>query len=728
MLKGKEAKNTSPAQPMHDDTALDLIELANDDTTVIAPSELLDDAGLNIESEGTVPQEQPVDHPVEPTQQTTVAPTQPTVTTRSGRTVRPPSRMNDYELSFYVPWDVFHDESNDLLDGMDDPIAFAVSNNPDVMHIGEALVAPDAAQFKQAMADEVESHTEHDHWEIVDRSTLDADTKVLPAVWAFRRKRRIATQEVYKWKARLNIHGGHQEHGINYWETYAPVVGWPTIRLFLILMTLNQWESRQVDFVLAFPQADVECPLFMEIPQGFNFKGSRKKQCLKIRKNLYGQKQAGRVWNTYLHDGLLARGFVQSQVDMCVYYRGPVALMIYTDDGIFIGPTQGHIDECYDLLSKEFTDENGVTHRAFRMTVEGELADYLGVKIQQLPNGTIKLYQPHLIKQILEDMGFNERTTVKSTPASTAAKISRDLHGPAFDEAWSYRSVIGKLNFLEKSTRPDISYAVHQCARFSNDPRASHATAVKRIAKYLLGTANKGVILNPRDHSFDCFVDADFVGNWDRVNAHVDPSTAKSRTGYILFYGGCPLEWASKLQREVALSTTEAEYNTMSESLRSVIFLMQLVEEIGGQGWEVVKTPPTVHCKVYEDNSGALEMSRLPKMRPRTKHLCVKLHHFRESVRQGKITIHKIPSVYQLADIATKPQPEKLFLAQRESILQWQSEFMTTDELKTELPDKQLRACEIMEQSTLLCKQADETKALSKNNLQPASQFTSFGD
>ena len=84
--------------------------------------------------------------------------------------------MNDYELSFYVPWDVFHDESIDLLDGMDDPIAFAVSNNPDVMHIGEALVAPDAAQFKQAMADEVESHTEHDHWEIVDRSTLDADT------------------------------------------------------------------------------------------------------------------------------------------------------------------------------------------------------------------------------------------------------------------------------------------------------------------------------------------------------------------------------------------------------------------------------------------------------------------------------------------------------------------------------------------------------------------------
>jgi Reverse transcriptase (RNA-dependent DNA polymerase) len=85
--------------------------------------------------------------------------------------------------------------------------------------------------------------------------------------------------------------------------------------MFLIIMLLNRWESKQVDFVLAFPQADIECEMFMEIPAGFNVNGSRKDHCLRLKKNLYGQRQAGRVWNQYLDDGLIARGFVQSKVD-----------------------------------------------------------------------------------------------------------------------------------------------------------------------------------------------------------------------------------------------------------------------------------------------------------------------------------------------------------------------------------------------------------------------------
>ena len=133
-----------------------------------------------------------------------------------------------------------------------------------------------------------------------------------------RQKRRIATNEVYKWKARLNVHGGKQEYGLNYWETYSPVVVWTTVRLFLILTLLNGWKSRQVDFVLAFPQADIEVPMYMEIPRGFQLEGSRKKNCLLLEKNLYGQKQAGRVWNQYLHDGLIARGFRQSKIDICL--------------------------------------------------------------------------------------------------------------------------------------------------------------------------------------------------------------------------------------------------------------------------------------------------------------------------------------------------------------------------------------------------------------------------
>ncbi len=174
------------------------------------------------------------------------------------------------------------------------------------------------------------------------------------------------------------------------------------------------------------------------------------------------------------------------------------------------------------------------------MTNEGDLSDYLGVKVTKLDNGCIKLSQPHLIQSILDDLGFNERTGTKTTPAASTVRLNRDLHGKPMTDDFHYRSVIGKLNFLEKSTRLDLGYSVHQCARFSADPKESHAAAVKRIGKYLNGTKLKGLILNPREHSFDCWVDADFVGNWDRVNADVDPSTAKSRTGFIITYGACP--------------------------------------------------------------------------------------------------------------------------------------------------------------------------------------------
>jgi hypothetical protein len=90
------------------------------------------------------------------------------------------------------------------------------------------------------MADEVQSNIDFQHWFLMLKSQIPPGTPILPAVWAFRRKRRIDTQEVYKWKARLNIHGGKQEKDVNYWEMYAPVVGWPTIRLFLIMMVLNK--------------------------------------------------------------------------------------------------------------------------------------------------------------------------------------------------------------------------------------------------------------------------------------------------------------------------------------------------------------------------------------------------------------------------------------------------------------------------------------------------------
>ena len=130
-----------------------------------------------------------------------------------------------------------------------------------------------------------------------------------------------------------------------------------------------------------------------------------------------------------------------------------------------------------------------------------------------------------------------------------------------------------------------------------------------------------------------------------------------------------------------------------------------MIEEIREKlQWEVNRDVPRVHCKVFEDNSGALEMSRLPKMRPRTKHINIRMHHFREHVRLKKISIHKIPTKYQLADIATKGQPRALFESRRESIMLWADESKSSNELS--LQTEHLRACEIIEQAPELVHQA----------------------
>jgi hypothetical protein len=149
-------------------------------------------------------------------------------------------------------------------------------------------------------------------------------------------KRNLTTNDVKGHKARLNIHGGKQEYGVNYFETYAPVVTWFAIRFFIILGIFLGWSMRQIDFILAYPQAPVEHDLYMELPPGIETKhGNSKDYVLKLLANLYGQKQAGRVWNHYLFDKLREIGFHQSQVDECVFYRDDIIFIVYVDDGLF---------------------------------------------------------------------------------------------------------------------------------------------------------------------------------------------------------------------------------------------------------------------------------------------------------------------------------------------------------------------------------------------------------
>ena len=156
------------------------------------------------------------------------------------------------------------------------------------------MKAPDRAKFVEAVGTELDGHEKMGNYEPVPLSKVLKGTKLIDMVWSMRHKQRIKTQEVYKWKARLNVHGGQQEHGVHYWDTYAPVVTWQTVRFFLILSILLGWQSRQLDFVMAYPQAPAEMPLYMRLPQGYKRNGiTRKTHTLKLLRNIYGQKQAG---------------------------------------------------------------------------------------------------------------------------------------------------------------------------------------------------------------------------------------------------------------------------------------------------------------------------------------------------------------------------------------------------------------------------------------------------
>ena len=244
--------------------------------------------------------------------------------------------------------------------------------------------------------------------------------------------------------------------------------------MLLTMTALHGWHTKQIDFVQAFAQSPIEKTLYMRVPVGMEIDdGSNPKDyVLKMHRNIYGQKQAGRVWNQFLVKKLIEElGFKQSKVDECVFYRGRTMYVLYTDDSLLAGPDEKEIES----IIRELQTKSKLT-----ITVEGNLADFLGVSIDRRKNGTIHLSQPHLIDQILTDLKMkNDKVKPRSTPAASSKLLTRHSDSQPFDNSFNYRSVIGKLNYLEKATRSDISYAVHQCARFVSDPKVEHGDAVR---------------------------------------------------------------------------------------------------------------------------------------------------------------------------------------------------------------------------------------------------------
>ena len=160
---------------------------------------------------------------------------------------------------------------------------------------------------------------------------------------------------------------------------------------------------------------------------------------------------------------------MQSSVYPCVFYRGNLIFLHYVDDPLCLSPKSAEVDK----FIQDLQDAN------FKVTDEGYINDYLVVKVTKRTDGCFGITQSHLIQQIFDDLSFTETTIEKPSPAPSTKLLSRDLEGTPFGENWDYREIIGKMNFLDKSTRLDIDYATHQCARFSVNPKESHSKAVK---------------------------------------------------------------------------------------------------------------------------------------------------------------------------------------------------------------------------------------------------------
>jgi len=422
----------------------------------------------------------------------------------------------------------------------------AVTTN-DVYTLREMLKLQDIKEFVVAMQKEIDDHQSREHWEMFLRVNIRNGAKTIRSVWTFKVKR-YPDGRILKHKVRLNAHGGMQMWGVDYWETYAPVVNWISVRLLTVLSLIHNLETKSIDFVLAFPQATLERYVFMKLPYGFEY-GQREKYVLKLKKSLYGLSDASYNWFNKLKEGLESEGYVRSEVDQCVFLREDSVILVYVDDMIALLKDKKTLEKLVASLKE----------KDFILTDEGSLDKYLGVDVKKKKDGGLELVQPFLIERILTLLGIKDDKMHNSKPTPAVRPLlNKDLNGEKRENSWNYRTAIGMLTYLQGTTRPDISMPVHQCARFSVNPMLSHERAVKRIGKYLLGTKDHGIAFKPNDsYVLECYVDADFANGWDTENPD-DPDNVLSRTGFIIFYVGCPLVWASRMQTEIALSTAES--------------------------------------------------------------------------------------------------------------------------------------------------------------------------
>jgi hypothetical protein len=517
-------------------------------------------------------------------------------------------------------------------------------------------------EWIRACTSEVSELSVRGTWTEMHKKDLSPDANVLPGTWAFKVKC-FPDGQFRKFNAHYCVRGDMQIEGVDYFQTYAPVVSWISVRMLLILTVFSNLATIQVDYSNAFAQGMLAEQIYLRLPQGCTGKYGDD-TVLKLNRSLYGLKQAALCWFDKLRDALLALGWTQPlpHLEPCLFVKNGVICLVYVDDCLFFARDKSQIQN----YIKEIQDAG------FELTIEADVYAFLGVEFAlDSDTGKISLTQTGLINKIIK-MADLENANPKSTPAD------KNPLGPCPDdephnEEWSYASMIGCLYYLANNSHPDIQFAVHQCARYTHCSKKAHSVAVKRIVKYLLGTRDKGLILSPtKEFTLNMYADADFAGLWTANADEQDPVKVKSQSGHVILLANCPLLWSSKLQTEIACSTMEAEFIALSSAMRDLIPARHLLQAIGKALSCNVPEGANLQSTVFEDNNGCLQLATIPNMTPRSKHIGVKYFWFHSKVGVDKgVSIIKCDTKDQLADIFTKGLPFDQFSILHHKLMGW---------------------------------------------------------
>jgi hypothetical protein len=438
---------------------------------------------------------------------------------------------------------------------------------------------------------------------------------------------------ISRFKARLVAKGFTQIPGQDFSFTFAPVARWDTIRSLLCISAINDYELRQLDVKTAYLNGPLDEEIYMNAPDGFGLSAPY----WRLHKGLYGLRQAGRQWYLTLHQAYIDLGYTRCESDWSAYTRRSSSHFSMSatsvDDILIASNSKAESDRATAEINSKFNITDG-----------GDAEWILGCRITRCRSRRLLMIdQSQFISTILREFGM-DRCNAVHTPCPKMRLTSEmcPQNESERDDAASlpYRALVGKCMYLSTCTRPDISYAVRELARFMSNYGRRHYDAAKHLLRYLKGTISRGIIygdsidLNP---SFRSFCDSDWaMSEW-----------RKSVSGYIILCGGGPIAWSSKQQGIVALSTCEAEYISCTHCARQIIWLRSLFKELG--------FPQPEATLLYCDNLGTVSCTHDPHSHSRMKHIDIRAHFIRDCVNHGVVDVQHIPGIENPSDLLTKP-------------------------------------------------------------------------